>query len=313
MSHYHEPVMLREVLEFLPGEKNINKPLLLLDLTFGGGGHSQAILQSMPQTAELWAFDQDSDAAMQAKQITDDRFHFFQANFRFFGQFLEAQAKEGVDFILADLGVSSHQFDTPERGFSFRFPQEPLDMRMNKQASLSAATVLNTYSAEELQRVLGWYGEVKNARTLAKAIVAARSVRPLHKVADLNAVIEKHAPRQKAHQYFAKVYQALRIEVNDEMGALREMLEQAAKYLRPGGRIVVISYHSLEDRLVKNFFATGSFRGEEPPRDLYGNLLTPLQPVIRKALVPTEEEIARNPRARSAKLRVAERVGKPSS
>lgn len=306
MSNYHEPVMLKEVLDFVP--KEADKPLLLLDLTFGGGGHSRAILQNMPPQAVLWGFDQDSDAARQAKQITDPRFHFFQANFRFFGQFLEAQAQKGVDFILADLGVSSHQFDTPERGFSFRFPQEPLDMRMNRQAPLTAADILNTYGAEELQRVLGWYGEVKNARTLAKAIVAARSVRPLQKVADLNAVIEKHASRQKAHQYFAKVYQALRIEVNDEMGALREMLEQAATYLNPGGRMVVISYHSLEDRLVKNFFATGSFRGEEPPRDLYGNVLTPLQPITRKALIPTEEEIARNPRARSAKLRVAGRI-----
>ncbi|NIK74547.1 16S rRNA (cytosine1402-N4)-methyltransferase [Thermonema lapsum] len=308
MSHYHEPVMLKEVLAFVPAFTEPKESLLFLDLTFGGGGHSRAILQNMPERAALWAFDQDSDAAMQAKQITDPRFRFFQANFRFFGQFLEAQAQEGADFILADLGVSSHQFDTPERGFSFRFPQEPLDMRMNRQAPLSAADILNNYSAEELQRVLSWYGEVKNARTLAKSILAARSVRPLRTVADLNAVIEKHAPRHKAQQYFAKVYQAIRIEVNDEMGALREMLKQAAKYLRPGGRIVVISYHSLEDRLVKHFFATGSFRGQEPPRDLYGNLLTPLQPVTRKALGPSEEEIRRNPRARSAKLRVAERI-----
>jgi 16S rRNA (cytosine1402-N4)-methyltransferase len=308
MSHYHEPVMLKEVLAFVPALTEPKESLLFLDLTFGGGGHSRAILQNMPERAALWAFDQDSDAAMQAKQITDPRFRFFQANFRFFGQFLEAQAQEGADFILADLGVSSHQFDTPERGFSFRFPQEPLDMRMNRQAPRSAADILNNYSAEELQRVLSWYGEVKNARTLAKSILAARSLRPLRTVADLNAVIEKHAPRHKAQQYFAKVYQAIRIEVNDEMGALREMLEQAAKYLRPGGRIVVISYHSLEDRLVKNFFATGSFHGEEPPRDLYGNLLTPLQPVTRKALGPSEEEIRCNPRARSAKLRVAERI-----
>lgn len=302
---YHQPVLLREVLQYAQWHME-SKPVVL-DLTFGGGGHSRVLLGQLPPEGRLLAFDQDEDASHQASHITDHRFQFFRSNFRFFSQFLQALRIEQVDFILADLGVSSHQFDTPERGFSFRYPHQPLDMRMNRQLEQTAATVLNTYSPEQIQQVLWLYGEVPNAHTLAKAIAAQRIRKPFRLVADLNQLLEAYAPRQKNHQYFAKVYQALRIEINDEMGALRDMLRQAVAYLKPGGRIAIISYHSLEDRLVKYFFASGKFDTKEAPKDVYGNSLAPLQALHRKAIVPTTEEIEQNPRARSAKLRIAAR------
>lgn len=277
-----------------------------VDITFGGGGHSKAILERLGEKGRLLAFDQDSDARANAQAIDDKRLTFVDANFRYLQKYLRLYGVKNVDGILGDLGVSSHQFDTPERGFSTRF-EANLDMRMNQRGGKTARDIVDTYSVEELHRILGMYGELQNAKTAAQAIVAARANRNIETVNDLKASLQRYAPRGKENKYFAQVFQALRIEVNDEMGALQEFLTQSAEVLKPQGRLVVMSYHSLEDRLVKNFIGKGKFYGEVE-KDLFGNDLKPLQSVTRKPIEASPEEIAQNSRARSAKLRVAEKL-----
>jgi 16S rRNA (cytosine1402-N4)-methyltransferase len=300
-SVYHIPVMLAQCTEGLAIKPNG----VYVDVTFGGGGHSKEILKHLDQ-GRLFGFDQDEDALKNVPE--DDRFTIVQANFRDIKRYLRLYGIKQVDGILADLGISSHQIDEPNRGFSTRFAGN-LDMRMNQSAEMTAKDVLNTYEEGKLHKILGIYGEVKNAKTLAQAIVAERAARPFETTEGFTAFLKKFAPRGKEFKYFAQVFQALRIEVNDEMGALEEMLLSAVELLKPGGRLVVMSYHSLEDRLVKNLIAKGKFQGEVE-KDFYGNLLRPLDPVSRGAIVADAEEVASNPRARSAKLRIAERKGK---
>lgn len=299
---YHVPVLRDECIEYL-----ITDPSgVYLDLTFGGGGHSRALLAKLSPQGRLFGFDQDAEAAANAIALqADERFTLVAANFRYLVRYLKMYKVEKVHGILADLGISSHQIDTPERGFSIRF-EGPLDMRMNQQSSFSAAELLQNYSEQELHRILGMYGEVKNARTVAAALVKARIKQPLSTVQELKQILTPFAPRGAEHKYMAQVFQALRIEVNQEMQALEEMLQQSADLLLPGGRLVVLSYHSLEDRLVKNFMQKGKFYGEVE-KDLYGHDLKPLHMLTKKPLIPSEAEIAQNSRARSAKLRVAER------
>jgi 16S rRNA (cytosine1402-N4)-methyltransferase len=300
-STYHEPVMLQECL----GGLQIDPAGVYVDVTFGGGGHSRAILDQLT-TGHLFAFDQDPDAAVNAQAFKDDkRFTFVAANFRHLKRYLKLHKTEKVNGILADLGVSSHQINTPERGFSTRFEAD-LDMRMNPGIDKTAKEVLNSRSARELQRILGMYGEVTNAKTAADAIFAARHNTPIETVNDLKDVLLRFAPKHRENKYFAQIFQALRIEVNDELLVLEEFLSQVPEVLAPGGRLVVMSYHSLEDRLVKNFIQKGKFDGEVE-KDFYGNVLKPLNSVTRKPVEATEEEVARNPRARSAKLRIAEK------
>ncbi|MDX5340089.1 MAG: 16S rRNA (cytosine(1402)-N(4))-methyltransferase RsmH [Cyclobacteriaceae bacterium] len=300
-SVYHIPVMLAQCTEGLA----INPNGIYVDLTFGGGGHSKEILKHLDQ-GHLYGFDQDQDAVRNIPQ--DERFTFVQANFRDIKRYLRLYGVKQVDGILADLGISSHQIDEPGRGFSTRFSGS-LDMRMNQTGGLSAKDVLNTYEEGKLHKIFGIYGEVKNAKTLAQAIVAERAAKPFDTTEGFTAFLKKFAPRGKEFKYFAQVFQALRIEVNDEMAALEEMLLGAVEVLKPGGRLVVMSYHSLEDRLVKNLITKGKFQGEVE-KDFYGNLLRPLEPVSRGAIVADEAEVAANPRARSAKLRIAEKKGK---
>jgi 16S rRNA (cytosine1402-N4)-methyltransferase len=276
-----------------------------VDVTFGGGGHSKAILARL-EGGQLFGFDQDSDALANAPQ--DPRFTFVQANFRDIKRYLRLHGIKQVDGILADLGISSHQIDAPERGFSTRF-QGDLDMRMNQSAELSAKELLATADEGRLHKILGMYGEIKNAKTLAQSIVAERSVKPFTTTEGFTAFLKRFAPRGKEFKYYAQVFQALRIEVNDEMGALEELLLSAVELLKPEGRLVVMSYHSLEDRLVKSLMIKGKFQGEVE-KDFYGNLLRPLEPVSRGSITASEEELALNPRARSAKLRIAKKVGK---
>ena len=298
---YHIPVMLDPCIEglaILPGG-------VYVDVTFGGGGHAKAILARL-EGGQLFGFDQDSDALANAPQ--DPRFTFVQANFRDIKRYLRLHGIKQVDGILADLGISSHQIDAPERGFSTRF-QGDLDMRMNQSAELSAKELLATADEGRLHKILGMYGEIKNAKTLAQAIVAERSVKPFTTTEGFTAFLKRFAPRGKEFKYYAQVFQALRIEVNDEMGALEELLLSAVELLKPEGRLVVMSYHSLEDRLVKSLMTKGKFQGEVE-KDFYGNLLRPLEPVSRGAITASEEELALNSRARSAKLRIAKKVGK---
>jgi len=300
-STYHEPVMLSECLDGL----NIRPDGIYVDVTFGGGGHSRAILEKLT-TGRLLVFDQDPDAVANAEQWKDDpRFTFIAANFRHIKRYLKLHKAEKVDGILADLGVSSHQINTPERGFSTRF-QADLDMRMNPNNEKTAREVLNVRSATELQSILGRYGEVTNARTAAEAIFSARHNSPIETVNDLKGILMRYAPKHRENKYFAQVFQALRIEVNDEMKVLEEFLMQVPEVLNPGGRLVVMSYHSLEDRPVKNFIQKGKFDGEVE-KDFYGNEIKPLKSITRKPIEATEEEVKRNPRARSAKLRIAEK------
>ncbi|MBS4071783.1 MAG: 16S rRNA (cytosine(1402)-N(4))-methyltransferase RsmH [Algoriphagus sp.] len=300
-SVYHIPVMLSQCTEGLAIDPNG----IYVDVTFGGGGHSKEILKHLDK-GHLYGFDQDSDALANAPE--DPRFTFVQANFRDIKRYLRLYGVKQVDGILADLGISSHQIDEPSRGFSTRFSGN-LDMRMNQSAEISAKDVLNTYEEGKLHKILGIYGEVKNAKTLAQAIVAERAAKPFETTEGFTAFLKKFAPRGKEYKYFAQVFQALRIEVNDEMGALEEMLLSAVELLKPEGRLVVMSYHSLEDRLVKNLMAKGKFQGEVE-KDFYGNLIRPLEPVTRGAVVADEQELVTNPRSRSAKLRVAKKVGK---
>lgn len=298
---YHIPVMLDPCIEGLAILPNG----VYVDVTFGGGGHAKAILARL-EGGQLFGFDQDSDALANAPQ--DPRFTFVQANFRDIKRYLRLHGIKQLDGILADLGISSHQIDAPERGFSTRF-QGDLDMRMNQSAELSAKELLATADEGRLHKILGMYGEIKNAKTLAQSIVAERSVKPFTTTEGFTAFLKRFAPRGKEFKYYAQVFQALRIEVNDEMGALEELLLSAVELLKPEGRLVVMSYHSLEDRLVKSLMIKGKFQGEVE-KDFYGNLLRPLEPVSRGAITASEEELALNPRARSAKLRIAKKVGK---
>jgi len=297
MSNYHTPVMLEECIEGL----SIKPEGTYVDVTFGGGGHSRAIMDKLGKGGRLLAFDQDADA--QQNIIKDDRFEFIDQNFRFLKNFCRLHQAIPVDGILADLGVSSYQFDQADRGFSIRFDAE-LDMRMNQSDSLSALQVINNYSEADLHRIFGIYGEIQNAKSLAKTIVTARLTAPINTVADLKNAIGGLIPRGKENKYLAQVFQALRIEVNQELEALKDFLVQSAEVLVSGGRLVVMSYHSLEDRLVKNFIAKGKFSGEVE-KDFYGNDQKPFDAVSRGAITATEDEIKNNNRARSAKLRIA--------
>lgn len=301
---YHIPVLRDASIEGL----NIMPNGVYVDVTFGGGGHSRAIFEKLNPEGKLIAFDQDPDALNNTWDA--DNFLFVPSNFRYLANHLRAIGITQVDGILADLGVSSHQFDSAERGFSLRFDGE-LDMRMNQSGTLSAKDIVNNYDEEELYRVFRNYGEIDGLKKLVDALLRARHSQKIETTAQLTALLQPLAPKKKEHKFLAQVFQALRIEVNDEMAVLREFLEQTAKVLKPGGRLVVISYHSLEDRLVKNYIKRGSFDGKIE-KDFFGNVLKPFEEVVRKAIVPTEEEIELNNRARSAKLRIAERthVGK---
>lgn len=298
-TDYHIPVMLNECLEGL----KINPDGIYVDVTFGGGGHSKAIFNQLSSSGKLIVFDQDPDSAKNA--WTAENFHFIPSNFAFFSNHLRALGIKEVDGILADLGVSSHQFDEEKRGFSIR-GEAPLDMRMNQSGELTAADVVNKYDEEDLVRIFKVFGEVPNARKAAAFIVRERGVKNIKTTAQLMEVLKPCAPKFKDHKYFAQIFQALRIEVNHELDVLEKLLEQSAKILKPGGRMVVMSYHSLEDRLVKNFFKRGSLTGEIT-KDFYGNVLKPFEEINRHPIIPTEEEVTENTRARSAKLRVAEK------
>ena len=296
---YHRPVMLRECLDALA----LRPDGRYVDVTFGGGGHSARILEQLT-TGHLYAFDQDADAAVEARRLAGPRFTFIRANFRDLHAELARRNALPVDGLLADLGVSSHQFDTAARGFSTRF-DGPLDMRMDPTTGPTAADVANDYDEAALHRLFGLYGEVTNARTLAATLVAARRGRRIATNEELKKAIAPCTPRGKENKYLAQVFQALRIEVNDELQALQDLLRQSAQVLRPGGRLVVMSYHSLEDRLVKNFLAKGKFFGEAD-KDLFGHTDLPFQVLTRKPIEATADEIAENSRARSAKLRVGQ-------
>jgi 16S rRNA (cytosine1402-N4)-methyltransferase len=296
---YHNPVLLKETVDGL----NIHPDGIYVDVTFGGGGHSREMMSRLGVNGKLVAFDQDVDALNNA--IEDDRFVLINENFRFIKRFLRFHGIKQVDGILADLGVSSHQFDVAERGFSTRFDSE-LDMRMNQKGELSAYHVINKYEEQDIARVLFQYGELKNARGMANVIVLARKDKDIKNSEQLKQVLTKFLPAHKSNKILAQIYQAIRIEVNQEMDVLKEFLEQSLEILKPGGRLSVISYHSLEDRLVKRFFRNGLFEGE-PERDFFGNFEVPFK-IIEKLIVPTAAEISINNRARSAKLRVAEKI-----
>lgn len=296
---YHIPALLNESIDGL----GIRPSGVYVDVTFGGGGHSREILRRLNKNGRLIAFDQDEDAILNA--IGDPRFTFVRSNFRFLKNFLRYLGADEVDGVLADLGVSSHHFDDAGRGFSFRFNGD-LDMRMNRSAQKSAADILNEYPEDKLRDTFLKYGELRNAHRIASAVVAYRQTKKIAVTNDLLAILEPFAYKDREKKILAQAFQALRIEVNGEMEALTEMLTQALQVLKPGGRLSVISYHSLEDRLVKNFFRTGNFEGTLI-RDFYGNIETPFEQVNRKVIVPAEEEQQQNPRSRSAKLRIAEK------
>ncbi len=299
---YHVPVMLRDCIDAL----NINANGIYIDVTFGGGGHSKEIFKLLSADGKLIAFDQDEDAAKNTWDAPN--FFFIAANFEHITNHLRLLGIKQVDGILADLGVSSHQFDEVSRGFSFRGDAK-LDMRMNQQAQLSAEDLINTYTEEKLIQIFRKYGEITNARKLALAIIASRLNKKIRTTGELTAILETCAPKFKEHKYFAQVFQAIRIEVNHEMKVLESFLLQSEKILKPEGRLVVMSYHSLEDRLVKNYMKRGSLSGEIT-KDFYGNVLKPFTEVVRKPITPNEKELERNTRARSAKLRIASRDGK---
>ena len=295
---YHVPVLLTESVDGLEIKANGD----YVDVTFGGGGHSREIFSRL-KTGRLFAFDQDEDAA--ANVIHDERFYFIRHNFKYIRNFLRYYNVEQVDGILADLGVSSHDFDVAERGFSFRFDGD-LDMRMNRDAPESAADIVNTFTEDQLRTMFREYGEIDNAGRLAKQLVSARNAKPVKTIEQFKEAIAPCVPKFQESKYLAKVFQALRIETNKEMDVLHEFLEQSIQLLKPGGRLVVITYHSLEDRMVKNFIKSGDFSGKQE-KDFFGNVESPLVAINRKVIVPDEEEIERNPRARSAKLRIAEK------
>jgi 16S rRNA (cytosine1402-N4)-methyltransferase len=295
---YHVPVLLNESVNGLEIKANGD----YVDVTFGGGGHSREIFSRL-KTGRLFAFDQDEDAA--ANVIQDERFYFIRHNFKYIRNFLKYYDVEQVDGILADLGVSSHDFDVAERGFSFRFDGD-LDMRMNRDASQSAADIVNTFTEDQLRTIFREYGEIDNAGRLAKQLVSARNAKQVKTIEQFKESIAPCVPKFQESKYLAKVFQALRIETNNEMDVLHEFLEQSIELLKPGGRLVVITYHSLEDRMVKNFIKSGDFSGKQE-KDFFGNVESPLTAINRKVIVPSEDEIERNPRARSAKLRIAEK------
>lgn len=295
---YHNPVLLHETVDGL----NIKPDGIYVDVTFGGGGHSKEILRRLGPNGKLFGFDQDEDAWENA--LPDERFALIQENFRYIKRFLRFHGIKSVDGILADLGVSSHQFDVPERGFSTRFDAD-LDMRMSKRNELDAYKVINEYDENNLKRVFLDYGELKVAPALARTIVDAREKKDIKTTEELKTVLAKYLPEKVKNKVLAQIYQAVRIEVNQEMEVLKEFLEQSLEILKPGGRLSVISYHSLEDRLVKRFMKNGLFEGE-PERDFFGNFSVPFK-LVGKLIVPTEAEIKINNRARSAKLRIAEK------
>ena len=306
---YHIPVLLQQSVDGL----NIHEDGVYVDATFGGGGHSREIMRRLNGKGRLFGFDQDIDAfnnfISQSNNEADfcSGFQFVRSNFRYMANFLRFYGVDKADGILADLGVSSHHFDESGRGFSFRFEGE-LDMRMNQRGGITAADVVNTYDEQRIADILFIYGELKNSRRMADAIVKARKNEPIRRIEQLVAVLEPFMQRQRVQKDMAKAFQAFRIEVNHEMDALREMLQQTTRILKPGGRLVVITYHSLEDKLVKNLMRTGNCEGVEE-KDFYGNCLTPFQLVNRKVIVPDTQEQERNPRSRSAKLRIAELKG----
>ena len=300
MAVYHTPALLQESVDGL----NIHPDGVYVDVTFGGGGHSREILARLGPKGRLYAFDQDVQAY--ANRIDDNRFVFVRSNFRFLKNFLRYYGEEQIDGVLADLGVSSHHFDDPERGFSFRFPGD-LDMRMNRSAQKNAAQILNEYSEEQLARVFFLYGELKNANKIASSIVKYRNESDIARVDDFVKLLEPYTYKDREKKILAQAFQALRIEVNNEMEALAEMLTQSLAALKNGGRLSVISYHSLEDRLVKNFFRSGNLEGNVE-KDFFGNVITPFQLINRKVIIPSEEEQKNNPRSRSAKLRIAEKT-----
>ena len=296
---YHVPVLLNESVEGM----NLQPGGIYVEVTFGGGGHSKEILRRMDEDSHLYSFDQDEDAE---KNIVDDnRFTFVRSNFRYLYNFLRYYEVEQVDAVLADLGVSSHHFDDSERGFSFRFAGK-LDMRMNKRSGMTAADVVNTYDEERLANIFYLYGELKNSRKLASVIVKARNNQPIVTIGDFLDLVKPLFGREREKKELAKVFQALRIEVNQEMEALKEMLQAATEMLKPGGRLVVITYHSLEDRMVKNMMKTGNIEGKST-QDFFGNVQTPFKLINNKVIVASDDEVSRNPRSRSAKLRIAEK------
>ncbi|MGE4332624.1 MAG: 16S rRNA (cytosine(1402)-N(4))-methyltransferase RsmH [Macellibacteroides sp.] len=297
---YHIPVMLNECMEGLA----IKPDGVYVDVTFGGGGHSREILSRLGKKGTLYGFDQDADAENNIPE--DDRFVFVRSNFRYLSNFMRFHGETEIDGLLADLGVSSHHFDDKDRGFSFRF-QGMLDMRMNTRAGKTAADILNTYTEEALSTLFYLYGELKNSRKLASVIVKARETKLLETTDEFLALITPYIGKDKEKKMLAQVFQALRIEVNDEMRALREMLQQAMRLLKPGGRLVVMTYHSLEDRLVKNFFKSGNFEGTIS-QDFFGNIQSPFRLINNKVITPSSEEVEVNPRSRSAKLRIAEKL-----
>ena len=302
MSTYHKPVMLEQCIEGL----NIDASGIYVDVTFGGGGHSKKILEYLNE-GRLIAFDQDEDAKHEAEKISNRSFTFCQANFRYMKRYLKMNGVTTVNGILADLGVSSHQIDSPHRGFSTRF-DGPLDMRMDKNAPRLAADVLNESSEDQLHKIFGMYGELKNAKTAARLIAQFRVNKTFSRTDDIKVALQSIAPRGKENKYFAQVFQALRIEVNEEMKALEDFLHQCGEVVENGGRLVIMSYHSLEDRLVKNYMNKGKVYGDVD-KDFYGNEIKPFKTITRKPIEPTADEIAENSRARSAKLRIAERIG----
>ena len=299
MTSYHQPVLLQESIDGL----NIRENGIYVDATFGGGGHARSILKHLGAKGHLFGFDQDEDVLKNLPE--DNRLTFVQHNFRYLKRFLRLHDVKQVDGILADLGVSSHQLDQAERGFSYRFEAD-LDMRMNQQAELTAQQILNHYSADQLQSMFSQYGEVRNSKTLAMAIVARRKIKPITSSNEFLNLINDLIRGNRA-RYLAQVFQAIRIEVNDEINVLKDFLKQALEVLKPEGRLVVISYHSLEDRLVKNFFRSGNFKGEMI-KDFYGNIQRPFKLITRKAVAASTEELKTNPRSRSAKLRIAEKI-----
>lgn len=296
---YHIPVLLQESIQGM----NLRPGGIYADMTFGGGGHSKKILRQMDAESRLFSFDQDEDA--ERNIVDDSRFTFVRSNFRYLHNFLRYYGVDKVDAILADLGVSSHHFDDSERGFSFRFDGN-LDMRMNKRAGMTASEIINTYDEEQLANLFYLYGELKNSRKLANVLVKARSVKSIVTIGDFLEIVKPLYGKEREKKELAKVFQALRIEVNQEMEALKEMLYAATEALKPGGRLVIITYHSLEDRMVKNIMKTGNIEGKAE-KDFFGNIQTPFKLVNNKVIVPTDEEIQRNPRSRSAKLRIAEK------
>lgn len=300
MTEYHIPALLQETVDGL----NIKPDGVYVDATFGGGGHSKEILAQLGEKGRLFGFDQDAEAY--DNTLNDDRFTFVRSNFRYLKNFLKYYQIEKIDGILGDLGVSSHHFDDEDRGFSFRYDSQ-LDMRMNRSANQTAADILNNYDEQELARIFYLYGELRTSRKIASSIIFARQKQSIATVNDFLQIMERYTQRDKEKKVLAQAFQALRIEVNKELDALSEMLQQSVEHLSIGGRICIISYHSLEDRIVKNFFRSGNIEGKIE-KDFYGNPITDLKVINRKVIIPTEEEQRKNPRSRSAKLRVAEKV-----